>query len=139
MGTRTVLHVDDDALIRRLTREAFRRCDDAVGFLEADGGTEAMGWIARWEQGEPRPSLVLLDLEMPLIGGLQVLTALKSHSRFRYIPVVMFTSSNDPRNLSAAYLAGANSYVLKPVLFDEYLASAHDILRYWLRRNQVAD
>jgi two-component system response regulator len=87
--------------------------------------------------GGPLPRVVFLDLKMPRLDGIEVLKRLRADERTRSLPVVVLTSSTEPRDLSAAYLAGANSYVRKSIDPDEFDAVAEQLGRYWLSLNQV--
>jgi len=85
---------------------------------------------------EHLPKVVLLDLKLPKINGLEVLKELKSDARTRPVPVVVMTSSREPRDLVRGYELGANSYIQKPIDFDEYQKIIRDLGHYWLRVNQ---
>jgi CheY-like chemotaxis protein len=97
----------------------------------ARDGEEAVACFPRWESGEPLPVVVLLDLKLPKIDGLEVLRRLKAHPRFRTIPVVILTTSNEDRDVQTAYELGVNSYIVKPVDFDKFMEVAAQIEVYW--------
>lgn len=82
------------------------------------------------------PKVIVLDLKMPKIDGLEILTQIKANSLTKEIPVVVLTSSNEPRDIDKAYFLGANSYIVKPVDFDEFEKVVIDLGVYWLFRNQ---
>ena len=84
------------------------------------------------------PKLVLLDLKLPKINGLEVLKALKMNEGTKSIPVVIFTSSNEERDRVSSYNLGANSYLVKPLDADEYFAYIRDIIKYWIGMNSTA-
>lgn len=84
------------------------------------------------------PKLVLLDLKLPKINGLEVLKALKMNKETRSLPVVIFTSSNEARDRVSSYDLGANSYLVKPLDADEYFSYIKDIIRYWIGMNATA-
>ncbi len=84
------------------------------------------------------PKLVLLDLKLPKINGLEVLKALKMNEGTKSIPVVIFTSSNEERDRVDSYNLGANSYLVKPLDADEYFAYIRDIIKYWVGMNFTA-
>ena len=84
------------------------------------------------------PKLVLLDLKLPKINGLEVLKLLKMNEETKSIPVVIFTSSNETRDRIDSYNLGANSYLVKPLDADEYFAYIGDIIRYWIGMNATA-
>src|SRR5690606_7866979 len=92
--------------------------------------------IERWEQGELVPSLILLDLKLPRLSGLEVLARLKGHAAFAAIPVVVLTTSRDDGDVTRAYQLGANSYIVKPVDFDKFVEVAAQIEVYWTVLNE---
>lgn len=83
-----------------------------------------------------RPKLVLLDLKMPRIGGIEVLRAIRNNKKTKTMPVVVLTTSKEERDVVEAYELGVNSYILKPVDFDNFLSSVKDIGFYWLLLNE---
>jgi CheY-like chemotaxis protein len=97
----------------------------------ARDGEEALAYLPRWEAGEPLPAVILLDLKLPKVSGLEVLRHIKSHPQFRAIPVVVLTSSAEDHDIQAAYELGANSYIVKPVDFDKFIEVAAHIELYW--------
>ena len=84
------------------------------------------------------PKLILLDLKLPKINGLEVLKALKMNEETKSLPVVIFTSSNEARDRISSYNLGANSYLVKPLDADEYFAYIKDIIKYWIGMNATA-
>jgi DNA-binding response OmpR family regulator len=84
------------------------------------------------------PKLILLDLKLPKINGLEVLEALKMNKETKSLPVVIFTSSNEARDRISSYNLGANSYLVKPLDADEYFANIRDIINYWIGMNATA-
>jgi CheY-like chemotaxis protein len=84
------------------------------------------------------PKLILLDLKLPRINGLEVLKALKTNEETRSLPVVVFTSSNEARDRVSSYDLGANSYLVKPLDADEYFSYIRDIINYWIGMNATA-
>lgn len=124
--------VDDDTEDCALLAKAIQRHDPRhqVAFV-ADG--DAL--LTRLEEG-PLPFLIVLDWHLPNEDGADILWRLKSHVRFRRIPVVIFTSSADPDDLGEAYDCGANAYMIKPSSFEGLLKAAHCLLEYWLVINQ---
>ena len=84
------------------------------------------------------PKLILLDLKLPKINGLEVLKALKMNESTKSLPVVIFTSSNEARDRISSYNLGANSYLVKPLDADEYFAYIRDVIKYWIGMNATA-
>jgi len=132
-----ILLVEDNPVDIDLTLRAFARRKLANSVLVARDGEEALAWIPRWEAGETKPAVILLDLNIPRIDGLTVLKALKTHPEFRDIPIVVLTTSKEDRDISKAYELGANSYIVKPVDFDNFMDVAQQIELYWCVYNEL--
>ena len=130
-----ILLVEDNPMDVDLTRRAFARRRLANPLEVARDGEEALACLARWEAGEPPPLIVLLDLKLPKVDGLEVLRRIKTHAQFRSIPVVVLTTSAEERDVRTAYQLGANSYIVKPVDFDKFLEVARQIELYWCMLN----
>ena len=133
--TRPILLVEDNPMDIDLTRRAFLRRKLANPIEVAEDGEAALAYLPRWEAGAPLPIIILLDLKLPMVDGLEVLRQLKSHPQFHTIPVVVLTSSNEDRDIQTAYELGANSYIVKPVDFDKFLGVAETVEIYWLAVN----
>jgi CheY-like chemotaxis protein len=117
---------------------AFARRNLANPVLVARDGEEALQWIPRWEAGEALPAVILLDLNMPRVDGL---TRAGANSRrgpscTRRVPVVMLTTSKEDRDINTAYDLGANSYIVKPVNFENFMDVAQQIELYWCVTNE---
>jgi CheY-like chemotaxis protein len=130
-----ILLVEDNPMDVDLTQRALRR-QVANEVVIARDGEEAINMIPRWEMGEPAPTLILLDLKLPRISGLEVLEQLKHHPTYASIPVVILTTSRDHGDLRRAYQLGANSYIVKPVDFDRFLEVAAQVQHYWTVLNE---
>ncbi|MBF0234767.1 MAG: response regulator [Desulfamplus sp.] len=134
-SNKPILLVEDNPLDIDLTRRAFKKRRLMNPIEVARDGEEAIGWISRWDAGEPLPLIILLDLKLPKIDGLEVLRTIKEHSHYKIIPVVVLTSSSEDKDIETAYKLGANSYIVKPVDFDKFIAVATEIEIYWLATN----
>lgn len=132
-----ILLVEDNPVDLDLTQRAFKRKRFGNPVEIARDGEEALAWIARWEAGEPVPAVILLDIKLPKVNGLEVLRRLKAHERFRRIPVVMLTSSSENVDLETAYELGANSYIVKPVDFGKFMEVAEQIELFWCVLNRA--
>lgn len=128
---RPILLVEDNPIDVDLTVRAFKRRKVANPIEIARDGEEALAWIPRWEAGEPQPAVILLDLKLPRVDGLEVLRQLKAHPVFRTIPIVMLTTSSEDADVQSAYQLGVNSYIVKPVDFEKFLEVAMQIDVYW--------
>jgi len=134
--TRPILLVEDNPDDIDLTLRAFARRKLANPIQVARDGQEALAWMARWQAGAPLPLVALLDLKLPRVHGLEVLSQWKSNPGVRAMPVVVLTSSAEDRDIAAAYAHGANSYIVKPVNFDQFLEVASLLERYWCGTNE---
>lgn len=139
LNPRPILLVEDNPDDLDLTLRAFRQRDLANPIEVARDGQEALDWIPRWEAGAERPLVILLDIKLPRVNGLEVLQKLRQHPVSRNIPVVMLTSSEDERDVSSAYAHHASSYIVKPVNFDHLLTVADQIKSYWCLINHPPD
>ena len=131
-----IMLVEDNPMDLDLTLRAFSKKRFGNNILVARDGEEALAFLARWEGGDPVPAVILLDINMPKVSGLEVLRQLKAHERFRRIPVVMLTSSREDQDLKAAYDLGVNSYIEKPVSFSKFMEVADHIELYWCVLNE---
>jgi CheY-like chemotaxis protein len=130
-----LLLVDDNNLDIDLFERALQKTNANIKLDTARGGEQALEYIQKWEKGTALPVVVLLDLKMPKINGLEVLHALKSHPRFKTIPVVVLTSSNEMSDIRKAYELGVNSYIMKSVDYDEFARAVAMIHHYWCQLN----
>ncbi len=126
-----ILLVEDNPLDVDLTIRAFKRQKLANKIVVARDGEEFMDYLSHWEKGEQTPVVILLDLKLPKIDGLEVLTKIKSHPRFRTVPVVILTTSAEDSDIKKAYSIGANSYIIKPVDFEKFVEVVAHIELYW--------
>lgn len=135
-----VLLVEDNPRDAELTIRAFKRNQLADRLFHVKDGAEALDFLFRrgqhaGRQGEALPRVILLDLKLPKINGLEVLRRIKSDARLQTIPVVVVTSSAEDPDLEAAYELGANSYVIKPVQFEAFMETMSKLGLYWLMAN----
>jgi CheY-like chemotaxis protein len=134
--SKPILLVEDNPMDVDLTKRALRRHRLANELVIARDGEEAVNLIPRWETGEAAPTLILLDLKLPRLSGLEVLEQLKRHPTYCAIPVVVLTTSRDDGDVKRAYQLGANSYIVKPVDFDKFVDVAAQIELYWTVLNE---
>jgi CheY-like chemotaxis protein len=126
-----ILLIEDNPMDVDLTRRAFIRHNLANPLSVARDGEEALDLIDAWRVGETVPSVILLDLKLPKINGLEVLRVIRAHPVFGTVPVVVLTSSAEDGDINEAYALGANSYIVKPVDFDKFIEVARQIELYW--------
>ncbi len=136
---RPILLVEDNPMDVELTLRAFAKRHLANPVEVARDGEEAMRRVEAWEQGELPPLLVLLDLKLPMVDGLDILRRIKEHPRLRSIPVVVLTTSSEDSDMRSAYRLGANSYIVKPVSFDNFMEVVAQIELYWGVLNKCLD
>jgi len=135
-GLRPILLVEDNPMDLDLTLRAFARRGLVNPIQVARDGEEALAWLPRWASGEPLPLVILLDLKLPRVDGLEVLTRLRADPVSRTVPIVVLTSSDDDRDIQSAYRRHANSYIVKPVNFEKFIEVAAQIELYWCLINQ---
>lgn len=136
-----ILLVEDDAADAELTMRALRRHNLANNIHWVKDGEQALEFMFRTGTYESRPSaalprLVLLDLKMPKVDGIEVLRKLKAHAATQTIPVVIMTSSNEEKDVVASYRLGVNSYIVKPVRFEDFVETVAKIGLYWMLTNR---
>jgi len=137
-----VLLVEDNPDDVKLTMRAFLRNNIANRINVVADGVEALDFLFSRgahadRQGKPLPTLVLLDLKLPRIDGLEVLRAVRGDPRTRLLPIVVLTSSQEEEDLISSYALGANSYVRKPVDFGAFMEAVKTLGLYWLVLNQM--
>lgn len=135
-----VLVAEDEPIDLELTLRGLHLAPVAGGVQVARDGQEALDFLMcqgdhAWRRGEEPLRLVMMDVKLPKLGGFDVLTRLRSEPLTRLLPVVMFSSSQEPVDVVRSYQLGANSYVAKPVEFEQYLQAVQELARYWLQRN----
>lgn len=135
LSNRPILLVEDNPADVDLTLRAFARRKLVNPVEIARDGEEALAWIPRWEQGEPLPLVILLDLKLPRIDGLEVLRQFRENEVSRTIPIVVLTSSHEDTDVRTAYRLHANSYIVKPVNFEKFMDVAAQIELYWCLLN----
>jgi two-component system response regulator len=135
-----VLLVEDNPRDAELTVRAFKRNNLADRLFHVQDGAEALDFLfgrGKYQERQTAalPRVILLDLKLPKVNGLEVLRQIKAEARLRTIPVVIVTSSAEDPDLEAAYRLGANSYVIKPVQFDAFMEAMSKLGLYWLTSN----
>ena len=137
----TILLVEDNPDDIELTMRAFRKNKIANDVVITRDGAEALDYLFcqgnfAGRDAEDTPKLILLDLKLPKLDGLQVLERLRADERTRLTPVVILTSSKEEHDLVSSYKNGANSYVRKPVDFNKFVEAVRQIGLYWLLINE---
>lgn len=136
-----ILLVEDNPNDAELATRALKKHNLANHLAVVTDGEEALDFVfARGKYGHRNvgsgPKIILLDLKLPKVDGLEVLRAVKSDPRTKTIPVIVLTSSKEEKDIIESYKLGVNSYILKPVDFDKFVDAVKDIGYYWLLLNQ---
>ena len=144
MGSKIILLVEDNPDDRILTVRALKQHNICNEIKEVKDGQEVLDYL--FGEGEYagrditiQPQIILLDLKLPRVDGLEVLQRIRADSRTRRLPVVILTSSNEQKDRISSYDLGANSYVRKPVDFNEFIEAARQLGMYWLMLNEAPD
>src|SRR5260370_20004380 len=136
----TILLVEDNDDDAELARSAFQRAKITNPLIHVHDGVEALDYLfGRGEHAgrdvSELPAVTLLDLNLPRVSGLEVLKTIRADERTKHLPIVILTSSNEDKDRLGAYDHFANSYVVKPVDYDQFLASARQLGLYWMVLN----
>jgi two-component system, response regulator len=143
MESKTILLVEDNPDDEALTLRALKRNNISNEVIVARDGAEALDYLfARGAHSgrdtSKQPEVVLLDLKLPKVDGLEVLQQIRQDERIRRLAVVILTSSNEERDIVAGYDLGANSYIRKPVDFNQFMEAVRQLGTYWLLLNVSA-
>jgi two-component system response regulator len=141
MADKIILLVEDNPDDEKLTLRALQKNKISNEVVVARDGVEALDYLLGNGSGggnnlKPLPQVVLLDLKLPKLDGLEVLRRLRAHERTKLLPVVILTSSNEEQDRITGYGLGANSYVRKPVDFNQFIEAARQLGLYWLVLNE---
>jgi two-component system response regulator len=136
-----ILLVEDNPQDLELTQRALRKANLTNSIHVARDGAEALEFLFcegnyATRKSDDGPKVILLDLKLPKVDGLQVLKRIKSDPRTRSIPVVVLTSSKEQNDVVESYHLGVNSYIVKPVNFERFAAAVQEVGMYWLLLNQ---
>jgi CheY-like chemotaxis protein len=137
-----ILLVEDNPDEAALTKMALKRYADGAPVEHVSDGQQALDYLFRRGHFSARaggdPTVVLLDLKMPILDGFGVLAEVKSSAALRHTPIVVLTSSTEPSDLMRAYAAGTNAYMAKPTDFGEFLGAMKHLCAFWLQVNTPA-
>ncbi len=135
-----ILLAEDNVNDADLATRALAADESCAEVVIARDGAEALDYLRRHGEflhhARGDPAVVLLDLKMPRVDGFQVLEAIKSNAQLKQIPVVIFSSSREERDLIRCYQLGANAYVVKPMDFRRYVAALKDVMLFWTVTNE---
>ena len=136
MTNRPILLVEDNPSDIKLTQRAFAKSNIANQLVVAEDGQAALDYLFS-DADRELPAVVLLDLKLPRVDGLEFLRRIRADKRTRLLPVVVLTTSKEERDMIESYSLGANSYVRKPVNFSDFSAAVVHLGVYWLALNEV--
>ena len=140
MNEKRILMVDDSARDTEMAMDALRQDPSIKEIVSMRDGVEALDYLFCRAQftgrADGHPSVILLDLKMPRVDGLEVLRQIKADKALRSIPVVMMTSSREEQDLVNSYKFGANAYVVKPVRFHDYMSAVKTVGAFWTSLNE---
>ena len=133
---RTILLVEDNPMDEELTIRAFQKCNSVNQIVVVRDGAEALDYLLAADAARALPQLILLDLNLPKIDGLEVLRRIRADARTRLLSVVILTSSGEESDIVRGYDLGANGYVRKPVDFVQFAETVRQLGLYWLIINE---
>ncbi|RCS31418.1 response regulator [Rhodanobacter denitrificans] len=140
---RTILLVEDSVADAEMAIDALNEAHLANPVVHVEDGVECMDYLhgrGAWDSREPGdPAVVLLDIKMPRMNGLDVLTAMRGDERLRRIPVVILSSSREESDLARSWDLGANAYVIKPVDVDQFFDAVRTLGQFWAVLNQAPE
>lgn len=138
MKNKVILLVEDNPEDVKLTRRAFQKSNVANELVVVNDGVAALQYLrnASRTKEQDLPAMTLLDLKLPKLDGLEVLREIRADERLRLLPVVILTSSKEEQDIVHSYGLGANSYIRKPVDFDQFVEAVQQLGLYWLVLNE---
>ena len=137
MKTKTILLVEDNPDDVRLTQRAFKQNNITNELIVASDGVEALDYLTSAVAGSGiLPAVILLDLKLPRMSGLELLQHIRADERLKCLPVVILTSSQEEQDIMKSYDLGANSYIRKPVDFEQFYEAVRYLQMYWLLLNE---
>jgi two-component system response regulator len=130
----TILLVEDNPADAELAIRAFKKNNLPQKIVHLEDGQEALEYL--YDEGNEMPRLILLDVKMPRVDGIEVLRKIKSDPKKKILPVVMLTSSREDRDIIESYQLGVNAYIVKPVDFNKFVDTMNQLGLFWMILNQ---
>lgn len=134
-----ILYIEDNEDYIEFVKNAFRKIDQTLSFHVIMDGTEALRLFEQNLSPRSLPRLILLDINLPGCDGLELLKRLRKRNATKYIPVVMFSTSEHPDDMIQALDAGANAYLVKPVGLSSLTETLQSVINFWLNHNRKLD
>jgi CheY-like chemotaxis protein len=134
-----ILLVEDDPDDILITKRAFKESSTISTLYIVRNGVDAIKFVFKKDEyrDAPTPSIILLDINMPKMDGFQVLKELKANKMTRKIPVIMLTTSSRDNDVEKAYKNGCNNYIQKPVSYEKFIKTLHELQDYWLNKSKI--
>ena len=140
---RAILHAEDSPADAEMAIDALREANLANPIVHVEDGIEAMDYLLRRgkfaNRAEGLPAVILLDIKMPRMDGLEVLREVRSHDELKHLPVVVLTSSREETDLAISWNLGVNAYVVKPVDSEQFFQAVKTLGRFWAVLNETPD
>ena len=137
MNNKVILLVEDNSDDELLTRRALEKNNISNAMTVVRDGAEALAYLEKAAVHKSLPAVILLDLNLPKIDGLDVLRSIRAHEHLKRLPVVILTSSKEDQDICKSYDLGANSYIRKPVDFVQFTEAVRQLGIYWLLLNEA--
>ncbi|PVX23105.1 MAG: response regulator [Candidatus Bathyarchaeum sp.] len=139
MTERPILLVDDSPDDIMIAKRAFAKCEIRNKVYVTEDGEEAIHFVRKEGRFKDAPTagLVMLDLNMPKVDGFEVLKIIKGDEKLKIIPIIVLTSSSRSEDIDLAYKLGANSFIVKPAAFEDFIEAVMEIKRYWLNLSKL--
>lgn len=140
MDNKRILFIEDNDSHAKLMKIAFKKTCSGCEIVHVKDGRQALSWLEETKANDLKdlPRLILLDLNIPLINGVEVLKVIKNDDILKLLPVVILTTSNSNTDISNCYRENANSYLVKPIISNEYSSLMEKIKEYWINGNKPA-
>ncbi|WP_459209471.1 response regulator [Aquimarina rhabdastrellae] len=129
MSTLSFLLIEDDEIERMKFQRVVSKYEPNHIIVEATNGEEALEILN--DDNQPLPDIILLDLNMPKMNGIEFLTLLKNHDRFKYLPTIVLSTSNNHQDLLECYKTGIAGYIVKPLKYEDYALKIQSMVSYW--------
>jgi CheY-like chemotaxis protein len=135
----SILLIEDDAIHMKLIRRALEKSGYGDNIINLDDGEKAISYLFPQEKREKHslPRLIIMDINLPKINGIEVLRRIKEDEKLRIIPVVMLTTSSNRMDMEKCFKYNANSYIVKPLDFQNFMDKMKNVAQYWLEVNTV--
>ncbi|UKT65478.1 response regulator [Pedobacter mucosus] len=135
MNTTDIFYVEDDVDYAFFMQSAMQEVQDTLNLTIVDDGVEAATTLSKFEELQIKPKLILLDLNLPGLSGLDILKFIRENPYFKSVPVILFSTSDDPNDIKSSIEYGANAYLAKPNGYENLVECLHSIHDFWFNRH----